>query len=1055
MKVLKSLLLMFVISVCSIVVGCAVVPSSNTSITVNLICGEQVVGDSVTLSTAQYQELSLAEDKSLLCEYVLPQKASVDITLEEKNEIIVLTFLVTAEDKTQAEYTISVLVLSSDVEITVVSVCGKEVEFDSITFTTAEYIQFLDCQDVKSQCEYQLSEGATVEVVIQEYVISFCVTAEDGTENVYQIQLNVLSNDTSLEVKSVNEVEAEENLVVLSAEKWLALAEANDVTSLVDVVVADKAEYSVEFVREESQLEFQITAEDGTQDVKYFAVEVQDVFGKYNDGELGEEDGYVWDNVVGAYVTKEGTNGFSAYYVNETEILANDYYFTADISFPQLVSEGEIVMSAFIRNNKCIRFVVKAVDTTNILVFTDFREDSSFVNYLEVVPQAVYTGPVCMGVIVYGNDVAMTWNGEVVYHRALDGIDNSTLVLNGANKMTSELRNIVVENETLVVKALYQEAMDGYNDPIVGNTTGSTRHLDRFVQNYEEKSVTIDYLNNTAINGTDPVVSFYHNGNPLYGYSWAVTGTLNTVTPSGMSTHLTLSYYQDNNNMVRYIINRNAGSSGVDGVYLRYKNNSSTEVNAGLVTSNKAFEKGANWTATFALVYDAGCCKLYVDGKLIYSYETNFRRANALIEPYQYVKATFSNINTTNDPFEVENLIKELENPTVNNVFETDEVFEQKGLSFVKETEEYANALVKMQGSTEAKTAFYFNARFGILEPKTWGQGEILLKTKSGNGVRFFIEYLSNGEYQTVTERLYNGQYSGWTKIASGANREIDLGVAVYGGKIMLTFGKDVRFEYAFTEAVSLYFGGKDCTVRVKDFIAETDEQKVATYVNGLTEYVYSSSYDSEINNLEVAYANEEKGQMLLIGSSTFTRWKDTYTDVFGVKVKGYLEELKGYRDSDNDQKPDVLNFGFGGSTWTHQLGYFDRIITAYAPSEIVIYCGANDVYEGRSAQETYGDFLTFMQLIRKNYPTIKVHYIHIMPSHNMTSSSAVWERATDLKVLINDYASSNDNFYTIDLYDELSENGAPKQGLWTDNGHLSQAGYDILAQALRSSLGI
>ncbi len=1056
MKVLKSLLLTFLISVCLIAGGCAVViPSSDASITVNSVCGEQVAEDVVTLSTAQYQELSLEEDKSQHCEYVLPKKASVEVTLEEENGIIVLSFLVTAEDKTQAEYDITVVVLSSDVEITVTKVFGKEVVSDGITLTTAEYIQLLGCQDVKEQCEYQLSAGATVEVVVQDEVVIFNVTAEDGTENVYQIHIDVLSDDTSLEVNSVNGVEAGENSVVLSAEKWLNLAEAQDVSALVDAVVADGAEYTVEFIRAEGKLEFQITAEDGTQDVKYFTVEAQDVFGKYNDGELGEEDGYVWDNVAGAYVTKANTNGYSAYYVNETELLASDYSFTADISFPQLVAEGEIVMSAFVRNNKCIRFVVRAVDTENILVFTDFREDSGFVNYLEVVPQTLYTEPVTMGVIVYGNDVAMTWNGEVVYHRALDGIDKSSLVLNGANKMTSELRNIVTENDTLAVKELYQQAMDGYNDPIVGYDTGSTRHLDRFVQNHEEGSATIDYLNYTSINGTDPAVAFYHNGNTLYGYSWAVTGTLNTVTPSGKSTHLTLTYYQDNNNLLRYIINRNAGSNGIDGVYLRYKNNSSKEVNAGLVTSNRAFEKGANWTTTFALVYDAGICKIYIGGKLMYSYKTNYRKTNAIIEPWQYVKATFSDIKTTNDPFEVENLVKELENPTVENVFANDQVFTQKGLSYVKETKEYANTLVKLQGSTEEKSAFYFNARFGILEPDTWGQGEILLKTKSGNGVRFFIEYLANGEYQTVTERLYNGNYSGWTKIAGGANREIDLGVAVYGGKIMLTFGNAVRFEYAFTEPVSLYLGGKGCIVRVKDFSAETDEQKVATYVNGLTEYVYSSSFDADVSSLETAYANEEKGQMLLIGSSTFTRWKDTYTDKFGVKIKGYLEELKGYRDSDGDQKPDVLNFGFGGSTWTHQLGYFDRIVTAYAPGEIVIYCGANDVYNGRSAQETYGDFLTFMQLVRKSYPTIKVHYIHIMPSYNMTSQSAVWERVTALKALINEYASNNDNFYTIDLYDQLSENGAPKQGLWTDNGHLSQAGYDIFAQELRNSLGI
>ncbi|RYZ53228.1 MAG: G-D-S-L family lipolytic protein, partial [Chitinophagaceae bacterium] len=62
---------------------------------------------------------------------------------------------------------------------------------------------------------------------------------------------------------------------------------------------------------------------------------------------------------------------------------------------------------------------------------------------------------------------------------------------------------------------------------------------------------------------------------------------------------------------------------------------------------------------------------------------------------------------------------------------------------------------------------------------------------------------------------------------------------------------------------------------------------------------------------------------ILLIGSSSFTNWKD---------VQAYFP---GYN---------IINRGFGGSQLTDLTRYFYEIVTPYAPKQVIIYCGENDL---------------------------------------------------------------------------------------------------------------
>ena len=85
------------------------------------------------------------------------------------------------------------------------------------------------------------------------------------------------------------------------------------------------------------------------------------------------------------------------------------------------------------------------------------------------------------------------------------------------------------------------------------------------------------------------------------------------------------------------------------------------------------------------------------------------------------------------------------------------------------------------------------------------------------------------------------------------------------------------------------------------------------------------------------------KNAILLIGSSSFTKWTD---------VQDYFP---GYT---------IINRGFGGSILLDQIRYANDIIFPYQPKQIVIYCGENDLASSDSvtAQMVFDRFKEYIK---------------------------------------------------------------------------------------------
>lgn len=171
------------------------------------------------------------------------------------------------------------------------------------------------------------------------------------------------------------------------------------------------------------------------------------------------------------------------------------------------------------------------------------------------------------------------------------------------------------------------------------------------------------------------------------------------------------------------------------------------------------------------------------------------------------------------------------------------------------------------------------------------------------------------------------------------------------------------------------------------------------------------------------------KGAVLFIGSSSFTFWKD---------VQDYFPEHQ------------IINRGFGGSSLPDLIRYADDIIFAYAPRQIVVYCGENDLAASDtvSATTVVQRFTQLFKLIRAKYPKVPVVYIAMKPSPSreklmQKQDLANWSIAAFLKT------QKRTEF--VDVYHlMLDKNGKPRSELFVaDMLHMNKAGYAIWQAAL------
>ncbi|MEL1265584.1 SGNH/GDSL hydrolase family protein [Pseudoxanthomonas putridarboris] len=188
-------------------------------------------------------------------------------------------------------------------------------------------------------------------------------------------------------------------------------------------------------------------------------------------------------------------------------------------------------------------------------------------------------------------------------------------------------------------------------------------------------------------------------------------------------------------------------------------------------------------------------------------------------------------------------------------------------------------------------------------------------------------------------------------------------------------------------------------------------------------EQVSSTNWEQDMQQFEAADAQSPppRGAVLFIGSSSIRFWEALAQDFPGVPV---------------------INRGFGGSELRDSTWYADRIIVPYAPRQILLYAGDNDLNAGRSPRQLRDDFRAFVERVRRDLPDVRTAYISTKPS---PSRAHLLPAQREANALVQAEAQRLGVDY-IDIFTPmLDASGQPNEALFIeDRLHMNRAGYEI-----------
>ncbi len=194
---------------------------------------------------------------------------------------------------------------------------------------------------------------------------------------------------------------------------------------------------------------------------------------------------------------------------------------------------------------------------------------------------------------------------------------------------------------------------------------------------------------------------------------------------------------------------------------------------------------------------------------------------------------------------------------------------------------------------------------------------------------------------------------------------------------------------------------------------------------------VKAQYYDNDIKAFQKmdSIKMPKKNSVLLIGSSSFTNWKE---------AQNYFP------------KHNIINRAFGGSTLLDQLYYVKEVVFPYKPKIIYIYCGENDIASADtvSARTVLGRFIQLYKTIRTKYPRTKINYISMKPS---PSRWEMKDRLMEGNTLIKAFLAKEKHVKYIDIWNKmLNTEGMPREDLFLEDMlHMNAKGYEIWAKKM------
>lgn len=199
-------------------------------------------------------------------------------------------------------------------------------------------------------------------------------------------------------------------------------------------------------------------------------------------------------------------------------------------------------------------------------------------------------------------------------------------------------------------------------------------------------------------------------------------------------------------------------------------------------------------------------------------------------------------------------------------------------------------------------------------------------------------------------------------------------------------------------------------------------------------QYERAAQWEEKISELKEKNVKEgiSQGCVLFIGSSTFTRWKDTQ--------KYFPNSV-------------VVNRAFGGSMMCDQIYFFDEVVRPFNPRQVVIYEGDNDLNGTTTTPERFmEDVVCMTRLIHYYYPKARILYVSIKPSLTRIPSFGKYKKANQL---MKDYADLYDYVDYVSVWDKfVDKDGNPIQHYFTEDGiHITEEAYLLFKEVMEDKL--
>ena len=156
--------------------------------------------------------------------------------------------------------------------------------------------------------------------------------------------------------------------------------------------------------------------------------------------------------------------------------------------------------------------------------------------------------------------------------------------------------------------------------------------------------------------------------------------------------------------------------------------------------------------------------------------------------------------------------------------------------------------------------------------------------------------------------------------------------------------------------------------------------------------------------------------------------------------------------ESLEDDFPEInlINRGFGGAHLSDVIFFYKRLFPTYKPEEIVLYCGENDLWSGKSVNQVFADFKLLWEKIKTDLPTTKLYYLSCKPSPKRISK---WNIYQSLNLRIKNLSLRDSSLTYVDISPTLLKPDMTfYPGLWkNDNLHLNQNGYNKWSEWIRT----